>query len=318
MTSGMFYLSAFAVALVLAFLTGQLAVVLARSDAPPVVTGPPPKEWEAAAGRMRRVSLVSILAGAITLILLSVIPYPETWLGVPHLLAPMLAVLVALIVYTLQTSRQPAPTEEDEAGEPPRSAAPKYVTKGYAFVLALAVTALLVTLIIAGVRGSPDDMGRIGRTLTITVGNQTTHTGPFPGWFYGIPVLIVALLVVLAGYGALRSVARRPLLPGHKLRAANSRWSLGTSRVIILITLSVIFFELAVVLFLIMAAARTGLASLEPPHTSHWWLTGLAQLVVAAAFAAFGCLAHAMYNTITLRRKSAAALVSGDEGVTLP
>jgi hypothetical protein len=78
-------------------------------------------------------------------------------------------------------------------------------------VLLLIEAALLVALLsTATAIGSPDDMGRAGRALTMTCSGVTESHGPWPGSFYAVPALAsLALATAACGY-ALRRITRRP------------------------------------------------------------------------------------------------------------
>jgi hypothetical protein len=74
-------------------------------------------------------------------------------------------------------------------------------------------SALLAVLLAATTAvGSPDDLGRAGRSLLRQCSAvQSTAVGPWPGSYYTVPVAVtVGVGLVLAGW-ALRRVARRPL-----------------------------------------------------------------------------------------------------------
>lgn len=61
-------------------------------------------------------------------------------------------------------------------------------------------TALAVTLVVCGI--TADD----GRRLAL----GTSSASPYPGWFYGLPVTLGVLGVVLATWAVLRMIVRRP------------------------------------------------------------------------------------------------------------
>jgi hypothetical protein len=61
-----------------------------------------------------------------------------------------------------------------------------------------------VTLVACGL--TSDD----GRGITRTFTNGSAGAGPFPGWFYGVPLLVATAVVLLAGEFVLRLIARRP------------------------------------------------------------------------------------------------------------
>ncbi|KUN08808.1 hypothetical protein AQI95_07305 [Streptomyces yokosukanensis] len=74
-------------------------------------------------------------------------------------------------------------------------------------VLAVALVALLVT---AGAVASPDDLGRAGRQLALTCNGRTEAHSPFPGLYYGLPMLASLALATGACGWSLRRIATRP------------------------------------------------------------------------------------------------------------
>lgn len=65
-----------------------------------------------------------------------------------------------------------------------------------------------------------------GRDLTRHFAEGTVSAGPFPGWFYGVPLLVAAAVVLLAAEGVLRLIAHRPAVMD-----AAPEWDLGLRRV---------------------------------------------------------------------------------------
>jgi TRAP-type C4-dicarboxylate transport system permease small subunit len=71
--------------------------------------------------------------------------------------------------------------------------------------------ALFGLLTITTLSGSPDDLGRTGRSLTVTCDAMTgSSVGPWAGSFYSIPLTIVVLIGVIISIMALRRIVRRP------------------------------------------------------------------------------------------------------------
>ena len=88
--------------------------------------------------------------------------------------------------------------------------------------------ALVVATLVAC--GSASDDGRgITRSYTaMAAGSEisgSSGAGPFPGWFYGIPLLIATVLVLLVTEGVLQLIARRPAVMD-----AASEWDLELRR----------------------------------------------------------------------------------------
>jgi hypothetical protein len=75
-----------------------------------------------------------------------------------------------------------------------------------------AVTVLLGALLVAGtLLGSPDDLGRAGRSLARSCGpDSSAAVGPWPGSFYTVPISVVVGLGVAAAAVALARIVRRP------------------------------------------------------------------------------------------------------------
>ncbi|EST30859.1 hypothetical protein [Streptomyces roseochromogenus] len=74
-------------------------------------------------------------------------------------------------------------------------------------VLAVALVALLAT---AGAVASPDELGRAGRQLALTCNGVTEAHGPWPGLYYGLPVLASLAVATGACGWSLRRIATRP------------------------------------------------------------------------------------------------------------
>lgn len=65
--------------------------------------------------------------------------------------------------------------------------------------------ALAITLTVGGITATG------GRSLhRITGAGSTSAASPYPGWFYGVPLLVATAVLLVATYGVLRLVARRP------------------------------------------------------------------------------------------------------------
>lgn len=105
-------------------------------------------------------------------------------------------------------------------------------------LLGVSTVVLLTVLGLGAAWGSPDDLGRAGRSfetscravvdgVTTTVGSSR---GPFPGSFYAVPLAIGLLVVGLLTLAALSAVVRRPRpsLESRGLDTVLRRWSAST------------------------------------------------------------------------------------------
>lgn len=122
--------------------------------------------------------------------------------GVVLALGPTLVALVYLGVHAVGERTWPRPAGPiRRASLAPRGrVAPRALT---ALTVGLAA-ALVLTL---GGTGLTADGGR---ALTVVRPSATMSAGPYPGWFYGAPILLGAGLAALACLLTLRLVARRP------------------------------------------------------------------------------------------------------------
>ena len=124
--------------------------------------------------------------------------------GVAAGLLPGFFGLVFLAVHALGERTWPRP-----AGEVRRAhLAPRATPRGPSWLrrLTWAWVGLLATALVAAGLTSSD-----GRAVAISyASNAIESTGPYPGWFYGIPLLIATVLILAATEGVLRLIGRRP------------------------------------------------------------------------------------------------------------
>ncbi|WP_407341380.1 hypothetical protein [Pengzhenrongella phosphoraccumulans] len=89
--------------------------------------------------------------------------------------------------------------------------------------------AALTTVTLVACGAASDDGQGITLSYTALVGGApvsgNSGAGPFPGWFYGVPLLIATVLVLAATEGVLRLIARRPAVMD-----AASEWDLELRR----------------------------------------------------------------------------------------
>ncbi|MEV5877481.1 hypothetical protein AB0L75_25305 [Streptomyces sp. NPDC052101] len=76
-------------------------------------------------------------------------------------------------------------------------------------LLVLQAVSLVVLLVIGAATASPDAMGRAGRAITVTCDGAPKPLGPWPGIFYGIPILASLTAGTGACFWALRRIAHR-------------------------------------------------------------------------------------------------------------
>jgi hypothetical protein len=85
-----------------------------------------------------------------------------------------------------------------------------YVPPRMTWLLLGLATALVALLTVAAAVASPDDLGRAGRALTATCQGMTHMSTPWPGLYYGIPILATLAVSTAACGWSLRRIATRP------------------------------------------------------------------------------------------------------------
>jgi hypothetical protein len=159
-------------------------------------------------------------------------------LGLPVLLAPVLAASTVLLVLLLAPATGlgtvgAGTRAADLAERRAWSFAPRW-----GFVLPASATVLLLAYLALTARlAAPDDGGRMrAYTLRCPDAGVLATATPYPGGFYGVPLASGAVLVVLLAALVLGRIARRARLGGpetfgldNALRAAASRTVLGVA-----------------------------------------------------------------------------------------
>ena len=176
-----------------------------------LVQRPVPAPSEAAAAARRHAVGVNaaawVIAPVVALIgvqLLRTVWGNELYAGVAAGLLPALLGIVFLAVHAVGERTWPRPTGPVRRAllsirDTPRG--PRWLR-----VLTWTWVGLLVaSLLVGGVTSSN------GRAVTATYApNAVQSTSPYPGWYYGVPLLLATLLIVAVTEGVLRLIGRRP------------------------------------------------------------------------------------------------------------
>lgn len=101
------------------------------------------------------------------------------------------------------------------------------------FLLPLAVIAAFGAFLVAtGVTSSTDEQGR-HRLIRIDDALHGSAAGPYPGWFYGVPLLLVTLALAASAFLALRRISSSPALPDPRMAALDRRWREVSTQVVV-------------------------------------------------------------------------------------
>lgn len=151
------------------------------------------------------------------------------WHGLPQMLAPGLGALVVLVgIAVAPLSRRAVAGGEAELRV--RGVASLGPAWFYA-VPATAAALMLLTVVFFGVSSSPDESGQY-RVIAIAAGILEASAGPYPGWFYGVPAVVMALALLTATVVALARVARQPLRGSTAEREQERGWRHGLAGVV--------------------------------------------------------------------------------------
>ncbi|MBI9001029.1 hypothetical protein M0E87_11490 [Corynebacterium sp. CCM 9185] len=140
-----------------------------------------------------------------------------TGLGLGLTLAPTVFAVIVLIVSAVAVA-----TVRPQQGARRRAplATRTILSTTGAVPLAVAIATVVVTagVLLTGIRtGSPDDLGRSGRAITVSCleagGTATSSATPWPGSWYATPMLCILAACTLIGALVLVLATKRPVLP---------------------------------------------------------------------------------------------------------
>lgn len=190
------------------------------------VRGAAPSPSQAAGAAVRHAGVVhavalaaltgALVAGPAGVALLPLSPAQGRYLG----LVPAAAGLAFAAVHALGELTWPRPTGTVRRApltrRTVRDVAPRWLR-----VLASAWAALGAAVLVAcGLVATPE-----GRAISRTFEAGSATSGPFPGWYFGVPLVAALVVVLVAGEVVLRLVAGRPVVTG-----AGPEWDLGLRR----------------------------------------------------------------------------------------
>lgn len=187
--------------------------------------------------REARASLIALALGCGVAMLMCMVGF--WWArgyGLPLALAGSAGTLAGLLAYSLypRPTWNPAAPGRAVADLEPRGATS--FARQWVFVLPLAsATTLLLGLLLAGIFSSTDEKGlhrafqrRSLSGWAVENGQVTdlqynlSSTSPFPGWYYGVPIMIGTILVISIVFWSLRRIATAPRPPSAELFGADT------------------------------------------------------------------------------------------------
>lgn len=198
---------------------------------------PPTRKGEDKAMLLAQLRALGALAFSVFMFLILLRPSVALTgtLGLPVALTAGVSISAGLVMFSA------LPQAKDRASEQARGASTKVrasPTPGgthpiarRAFLAPLAVTlAFLAFLIAAGLASSADNEGKY-RVLRV----DSSVASPFPGWYYGVPLLLVVLVFAGSALLALHKISTSRALPDPRMAGLDRRWREISARVVLLL-----------------------------------------------------------------------------------
>jgi hypothetical protein len=188
-----------------------------------------------------------------------------------------------------------------------------YLPRRLGGLVAVSTLALGTLLVVTTLMGSPDDLGRAGRSLEQRCGAvQAGGTGPWPGSFYSVPLAIAVALGLLAAGLALRTVVMRPRRGSTpELVRADDALRRRSAQAVVAAT------GVMMAASLIGVALAAASALLNPYSCAPAWWTVLGFSLLTVAVLMFllvgGCLAQLLMGAGTRPRESGDGVRTSEE-----
>ena len=214
----------------------------------------------------------------------NVLPYSY---GLPFLLAPAcfaIGTMVTLAAVGVPAPARDAPREVDLVARSALRLGPRW---SYVAPVAAALAAATFA-VVAGATSSPTQDGH-WRGFTVQFANGSSTSSPYPGWYYGIPLMIVTALLLAATCAALVRFSSAPLrgTPQDREFAILVRRRL-TRFVLLAATGSILVYLGSALTVAGMAISTSSGPNLPDPGDPALHVLGVALFVVGMLFAVFG------------------------------
>ncbi|MFV0258828.1 MAG: hypothetical protein ACK5PP_10320 [Acidimicrobiales bacterium] len=212
----------------------------------PVASEPSPVVVRSLLAAAKRRALLAVAAvAASTVALVFAAASLPSLVGLPVALVPALGGAVGLLSYAATPPRAATlePGVHREASLVRRTPLSFLPPRGALAVAAL-VALQMACLGFTGATSSVDEQGRY-RLIGFQVAERSSAAGPYAGWFYAVPLLVVTGVLVGATFLALRRVSTTPALPQREFADADAGWRRSTSRIILAISTAALLVQFA-------------------------------------------------------------------------
>lgn len=221
--------------------------------------------------------LLSMVAGAVMIAIDSAQPQ---LLGLSSAVAPGVAGIIGISIYAAFPPR----TVEVSDATPrmaslTRRTAWSYVSKAAVFGPVTLAAGITVFLIFTGMTARADERGRY-RQIGFETEAQASAAGPYPGWFYGIPLIIVTVVLLGATVLAYWRLSSTPVFPLPHLKPLDARWRRVSTRVVASLSIAGLLLQFGGVS--VSAGTAITRATFRPGVHLAWDIAGFSFLVVGA------------------------------------
>lgn len=202
----------------------------------------------------RRRMILAVVLGALAAVGCLMLPLDH--LGSALVFAPAVGAVIALLVIAISpTPYRPFRVGLRFAELTPRGAA----TFGprWGFVVPLIATALLVSLLITTGMSAVSDDGGLPRAIYVAVPHGSNEGTPYPGWYYGVPILAASAVLVAVTLVALHRVAAAPRIGPADLPHLDGAVRAALTRFVMLVATAVILLYLGGVSLFAAETLRT-------------------------------------------------------------
>lgn len=195
-----------------------------------------------AAARRRAVTAVAVCA-VVVLALAAISAALPGLVGLPLALAPACAAAAALLLYSATPPHVPAP-EADLIRDASlvRRTPLSFVSRAGATLIGLAAIGQAAFLLFTGVTSSRDESGRY-RVIEFSTADAAASSGPYPGWFYALPLLAVTGILVAATVLALWRISSTPALGTRALIEVDDGWRRASNRIVVAVSGSALLLQ---------------------------------------------------------------------------
>ncbi|MFJ3958108.1 hypothetical protein [Arthrobacter sp. NPDC090010] len=155
--------------------------------------------------------------------------HPE-WLGLPLFIAPGAGLAFALLIFGTYNDGGRKKISPVRSANLATRTAGSYIPQKSRRKLMIMAAAIMILVLIGGLTSSKDSSGAY-RAFSVHSAGLDAASAPYPGWFYGVPVLLTLPLIALGAWASLRRVRLLPAIVTDT--TADARWRVSLSEVLL-------------------------------------------------------------------------------------